>query len=200
MSVTIFVEGGGDAESTLRSCRQGFVTYCSKIAPPNRRPRIVTCGGRDQAFDKFQRAIGQSKPGDICVMLVDSEAPVTAASPVQHLRHRDGWIFPNDIDRHRVFLMVQAMEAWFLADREALAEYYNGGFRPDRLPGRADNVEAVSKDDLEPRLKQATRDTKTKHEYHKTRHAFVLLEQIDPSKVETSSPHAKAFHDFLRSL
>ncbi len=46
--------------------------------------------------------------------------------------------------------MVQAMEAWFLADREALANFYDGGFLANSLPGSPTNVEAVLKDDLEP--------------------------------------------------
>lgn len=78
--------------------------------------------------------------------------------------------------------MVRAMEAWFLADREALAEYYDGGFRQDRLPGRPDDIEMIRKDDLEPALVRATRDTRTKHTYHKTRHGFALLEMIAPAK------------------
>lgn len=96
--------------------------------------------------------------------------------------------------------MTQAMEAWFLADREALAVYYDGGFRLNALPGSPKDIESIRKGDLEPRLKQATRDTRTKGEYHKTRHGFALLSEIDPAKVEAGSQHAKLFHDFLREL
>jgi len=49
-------------------------------------------------------------------------------------------------------------------------------------------------------LINATRATRTKGTYHKTNHAFEILGRIDPSKVEAGSPHAKSFHDFLRSL
>ena len=92
------------------------------------------------------------------------------------------------------------MEAWFLADRNALLEFYDGGFLANSLPGRPTNVEAVPKDDLEPKLKHASGPTKTKGEYHKTRHAFELLARIDPVKVEEASPHAKRFNEFLRGL
>ena len=92
------------------------------------------------------------------------------------------------------------MEAWFLADREALAEFYDDGFLAKSLPGSPTNIEAVLKEDLESRLKQASRQTKTKGEYHKTRHGFALLALIDPKKVEDASPHAASFHKFLRGL
>ena len=200
VSVTIYVEGGGNAESTLRICRQGFARYCAKLVQAPRRLAIVACGGREQTFDKFKRAVSQAQPDDICAMLVDSEAPVTMGSTVEHLRSRDGWKFPTNLNGHRVFLMAQAMEAWFLADREAMAVYYNGGFRPNHLPGRPDDIETIRKSDLEPSLVRATRDTQTKGIYHKVRHGFALLEMIDPNKVEAGSPQAKLLNDFLRSL
>ena len=96
--------------------------------------------------------------------------------------------------------MVQAMEAWFLADREALDEFYDGGFLAKSLPGSPTKIEAVRKDDLEPTLIHATKKTKTKGEYHKINHGSALLALIDPSKVEKASPHAASFHAFLREL
>ncbi len=91
--------------------------------------------------------------------------------------------------------MVQAMEAWFLADRAALERFYGTGFRRNSLPGS--EVEAIRKEDLEPSLKRASKET-SKGEYHKTRHGFALLALIDPSKIENSSPNAAALHQFLR--
>lgn len=123
---------------------------------------------------------------------------MNSTSPTQHLRTRDSWELSN-LGSHKVFLMAQAMEAWFLADREALAEFYDGGFLPNSLPGNP-NIEAIRKDELEPRLKHASAPTRSKGEYHKVKHGFALLALIDPAKVEKASPHAKRFHDFLRGL
>jgi hypothetical protein len=199
VSVRIYVEGGGDNEDTITRCRQGFAAYCAKAAPGKPRPRIVPCGGRNQTFDKFKAAAQTSKVDNLCVLLVDSEGRVTAGTPEEHLRTRDKWDFPP-LRTHRVFLMVQAMEAWLLADREALAAFYDGGFLANSLPRSPTNIEAVLKDDLEPKLKHASSPTKTKGEYHKTKHGFALLALIDPAKVENASPHAASFHKFLRSL
>ena len=199
MRVNIYVEGGVDNEDTITRCRQGFAAYCAKAAPGMPRPRIVPCGGRNQTFDKFKAAAQTSKAGDHCVLLVDAEGSVTAGTPEEHLQFHDKWDF-SLLKAHHVFLMVQAVEAWFLADREALALFYDGSFLASSLPGSPSNIEAVSKNDLEPKLIHASKPTKTKGRYHKINHGTVLLGLIDPVKVENASPHAKRFNEFLRSL
>lgn len=199
MSVRIYVEGGGNNKDTLKRCNEGFASYCQKLAPAIRQPKIVACGGRQQAFNRFNTAVSSSQAGYVSVLLVDSEAPVTSAAAVQHLHRRDGWDFPT-LNNHKVFLMVQAMESWFLADREALARFYNGGFLANSLPGSPTNVEVVPKDDLQPSLKHASKPTKTKGEYHKIKHGFALLALVEPAKVGGGSPHAKLFNEFLSGL
>ena len=94
--------------------------------------------------------------------------------------------------------MVQIMEAWFLADRQALAKYFGAGFNPSALPGN-EAVEEVSKADLERGLKDATRNCQTKGEYHKGRHSFDILGRIDPSKVTRASPYANRFVEALHA-
>jgi hypothetical protein len=200
VTATIYVEGGGDTEYTLRRCRQGFSEYCEKIAPRKRCFAIVACGGRGQTFSRFSTELEKTRRDDLCVLLVDSEGPVNAGiSSKDYLQRHDGWRFTTS-ESQRVFLMVQAMEAWFLADRDAMAAYYGRGFRRNDLPGHEREVEGIRKEDLEPSLANATRDVAPKEPYHKTKHGFVLLGLIDPRKVEAGSSHAVAFHEFLRSL
>ena len=199
MSVTIFVEGGGDSQNTIRKCRAGFADYISRVTKLRCKPNVFACGGRGDAFKDFKTALENAQRDDICVLLVDSEGPIQGADPVEHLRLRDHWEFPADLNGHRVFLMVQATEAWFLADREALAKFYGNGFRQKALRGSADNVEQIPKDDLVPSLNGAAKDT-SKKGYHKTRDGFSLLFLIDPKKVGRASPHAEQFHQFLREL
>jgi hypothetical protein len=199
VSVTIFFEGGGNTENTQSKCREGLFRYCAKLKPSGSRLRIVAAGGREQTFDKFSRAAHDSRAGEVAVLLVDSEGPVTANTPVQHLHGRDGWDFASLLN-YKVFLMVQTMEAWFLADRDTLNTFYDGGFLPNALPGNAANIETVRKEDIGPALKKATRKTKTKGEYRKIEHGSALLALIDPKKAGTASPHAARFNEFLRSL
>jgi hypothetical protein len=87
--------------------------------------------------------------------------------------------------------MVQAMEAWFHADKDALGEYYGQGFRLAGLSQRPD-VENIPKADLFAGLQRATKDCK-KGEYSKGEHSFQILAQIDPAKVRAASPFADRF-------
>jgi len=200
VTVTIYVEGGGDAQTTRTRCREGFARYCEKVAPSGRRPRIVACGTRNDAFHRFQTAISVSDSGEHCALLVDSEGPVAPnTSPAAYLRDRDRWNCP-DLQNHPVFLMVQAMEAWFFADRAALVAFYGPGFRLNALRGHERDVEAIPKGDLTPSLLTATNACKTKGVYHKTRHAFEILASLEPEKVGKGSPHAAALNAFLRNL
>ncbi len=196
MTVTVYVEGGGKGQGTRPRCRYGFNAYFRKVAPDGRHPKTVVCGSRDEAFSRFTTAILNSKRDELCVLLVDSEGPVTAEDAIAHLTQRDHWKFPV-LDRHKVFLMVQAMEAWFLADRTALASFYGSGFQLNALRGSQNDVEAILKNDLVTTLMDASRATKTKGPYHKTKHAFELLGRIDPAKVGNGSPHAAALNEFL---
>lgn len=199
MSVTIFFEGGGDKEATQSKCREGLSKYCAKLKTKASRLKVVAGGGREQTFDKFRRAALESRADEVSVLLVDSEGPVTASTPVEHLHVRDGWNFAALLN-YKVFLMVQTMESWFLADRDTLAAFYDGGFLANSLPGSSTNIEIIRKDDVETTLKKATRKTNTKGEYHKINHGAALLALIDPKKVEDTSPHAASFHKFLREL
>jgi hypothetical protein len=198
VKITIYVEGGGDNSFTRTRCREGFARYCEKICPVGKRPRIVACGGRQQTFNRFKTEVELRHTEEHCVLLVDSEGPVsTGITAITHLQNRDGWTFPISQGMH-AFLMVQAMEAWLIADRTLLSRFYGQGFRLSALPGNTTNIESIPKNDLADSLATATAATKSKG-YHKTKHAFNLLAQIDPAKVERVSEHAARFHEFLRS-
>ncbi|MCI0365952.1 MAG: DUF4276 family protein [Phycisphaerales bacterium] len=84
--------------------------------------------------------------------------------------------------------MTQCMDAWIVADPSALAAYYGNGFRMKALPVRG-NLEEEARSDIAAKLNAATRDTKTKGAYHKTRYAPDLLARIDPQTVRDRCPH-----------
>ena len=150
-----------------------------------------------KAYHKFRTAIGEAKADDFIVLLVDSEAAVAAGdSPWEHLKKRDKWTQPSAAVDDSAQLMVQCMEAWFVADRQSLSAYFGNDFKATALPAR-DDVEAIAKYDLEQTLKQATQSC-SKGSYRKGRHSFDLLGCLDPSKVMESSPHARRLIDMLR--
>lgn len=55
-------------------------------------------------------------------------------------------------------LMVQTMEAWFIADADTLAQFYGQHFNRNSLPGAKD-VETIDKSRIEKALDAATRHT-----------------------------------------
>jgi hypothetical protein len=130
------------------------------------------------------------------VLLVDSEDPVLSGkSAAAHLRDRDKWRKP--LPDEQVHLMVQCMEAWFLADKTALTQYYGNEFKRSALPPNP-KIEEISKKDVADGLSRATAST-DKGTYHKTRHGFEILERVDPAAVERGSPFAGALFAVLRS-
>jgi hypothetical protein len=197
VSVHIYVEGGGDRDEEKTACREGFKAFFQKIVPRGQQPRIITCGSRQQAYKKFCAAINQNH-GDVCILLVDSEAPVTSKQVWQHLKLRqgNGWDRPLNTTEENVYLMVQCMESWFLADHEALAKFYGQGFNANVLP-KQPNIERISKQEVYEALKAATRTTKTKGEYHKTKHGFKIIALLDPQKVGRASRQANRWFKFL---
>ena len=160
-------------------------------------PRVVACGGRQAAFDKFCAALHSSDEGEFIVLLVDSEGPVAENTKSWlHLKIRDGWSRPDDAADENAHLMVECMENWFLADKAGLAEYFGPGFNRNALPARRD-IENVAKSEVLDGLKSATRQSR-KGEYGKGRHSFDILEQADAAGITAVSPHARRLVDTLR--
>lgn len=198
MSVKIYVEGGGNGNALRRKCREGFSEFFRKTGLQGRMPKIMACGPRNAAYDDFCTALKQTATNDFIILLVDSEAEITPDdSAWEHLKKRDEWTKPRRAKNDNVHLMVQCMEAWFIADRDALREYFGQYFKPNALPVRND-IENITKSDLEQALEKATTATR-KGAYHKSKHSFDILARLNPDKVKTCSPHAerlvKTLHD-----
>lgn len=201
--VKLYIEGGGDSAQLKAACREGFRTFLDK-AGVNRKPRIVACGGRRDAYESWCIAIAS---GEQALLLVDSEAPVAAQhqqgdpdtwKPWQHLKQRDDWDKPANGDDAQCHLMVQVMESWFLADREALASFFGQGFSANRLPAATNPIEGIAKTQVYQSLANATKNCKSKATYGKGEHSFKLLALIEPAKVTDASDWARRFVDALR--
>jgi hypothetical protein len=145
---------------------------------------VVACGRRFKAYEDFCIALKNCKKDEYCLLLVDSEAPVTNVSKWQHVLLREGdgkeWQKPEKATEEHLHFMVECMEAWFMADTDTLISYYGKDFNQNALP-KNDNIEDISKQHLESALKNATRNT-SKGKYHKGTHSFDILSKIDPTK------------------
>lgn len=119
MRVRVYVEGGGDYAPLKRRCREGFSKFFRNAGLGEAMPKVIACGGRQNAYGKFRSAVRNASAGDFVVLLVDSEGPVGGVPAWRHLHNRDGWTKPDEAGDDSAHLMVEVMESWFLADKGA---------------------------------------------------------------------------------
>jgi hypothetical protein len=196
----VYVEGGGDGVLGRQMLRQGFRDFFGRMLGGAEPPEVTACGGRTDAFADFGLALKETS-GSSALLLVDSEGPVSSG-PWEHLRSRkrDGWRRPNGARDDQCHLMVQEMEAWFIADPEALARFY--GFDRAALPEDDDlrDVERFRKKKLRTWLTQAAALGAKAHRYKELAHGPELLEEIDPAKVRSRAAHCERLFQTLDGL
>ena len=150
-----------------KGLRPGF----RKFFGENQRLTLVSGGNRPETEKDF--LLGEkSHPECLNLLLIDSDVPLTV-----------------DARHPQRYFMVQVMESWFLADREALAKYFGKEFNPNVLPGSPAAIEAIPKADVLRDLDDATRKcSKRKYSGGKVVHGRELLGRIDREKVRRASP------------
>ena len=195
-SIAIFMEGGGQGRGSQAILRRGMDAFLRELKETARakswRLNLSCSGSRNAAFERFENA--RRRGGHtLILLLVDSEGPVNA-SPREHLSAKDSWDM-GDSNDDAIHLMAQTMETWILADSETLANYYGQNFARNEIP-KSDDLERVSKEDVEQALKQATRKTQ-KGAYHKIKHASELLKLIDPKKAREKCRHCERLFSVL---
>lgn len=197
MTAKIYAEGGGPGQFQDVVVRGAWKSFFVAAGLAGRLPRVVRCRGRQQAYDMFVDAMASRRPEELPFLLVDSEAAVASGrSSWAHLQSRDGWSRPAGATDDHAFLMVQVMETWIVADRQALREFFGQGLRENNLPARPD-LEVVLKRDVFKALEAATAGCS--RQWNKG-HSFGLLARLQPSVVEQRCPSAKRLLDRLRSL
>jgi hypothetical protein len=192
------VEGGGQTRRLQAPLRAGLSVFFKVIIDALRKKRVnwhlILCGSRNETFRDFMTAL-VTHPTAYNVLLIDSEEPVTLARHKwDYLKQHDRFDTPHIDDDHCHF-MVCTMEAWLIADIDALVRYYGSEFNRNSIPMNP-SVEEITKQTLFSSLKTATRHT-GKGEYDKSRDAPKLLELLDVPKVRQSAPHCERFFSIL---
>ena len=209
----LYIEGGGIADSPTGArtrvtmvdtnaevFRAGWRRFFDKAGVGQEKLDIVVGGGRREAFRLFSKrsAHNNNDEPEKPLLLVDSEGPVAPGSTVwQHLNAKDNWEPPEPTDCDSAYLMVQAMETWFLADPTALQVFFGPAIAESSLQGLTP-LEDIPKETALDTLRQAT--SRCRPRYKKGKVSYDLLANIDPSRVVAACPHAKALLDYLRGL
>ncbi|HLJ09906.1 MAG TPA: DUF4276 family protein [Planctomycetaceae bacterium] len=198
-NVRLYVEGGGDQKNTkqlLQNAIGAFLANGLAQFGTKRRPKVIVWGANLHTLALFSAAISKHSQS-VCVLLVDADGPVDCA-PAEQLRRKHDWRKPQAVSDEQVHLMVQTMEAWIVADREALRDFYGPNLNEKQLSGR-DDVEEIPTHELLEGLKRATRSTR-KGEYHKIRHASILLQRINAGKAASRARHLKSLLEYLAKV
>ena len=191
----LYVEGGGNGIQQTR-CRKAFQAFFEKAGLQGRLPRVFASGSRNSAYEDFCTALADEKV-DFAILLVDSEEVVDPNVASWSYLRQAGWDKLTAAHDDQVHLMVQCIEAWFLADPKSLENYFGRNFSADDLP-KEGNVEVISKKDLLDGIKSATQKTRNNKTYHKGNDSFKILQMLSPNLVCEASPHAKRLIDVLR--
>ena len=192
------MEGGGSGPEGKAALRLGMDIFLGRLKETAQARswqwNLVPCGGRGDAFNEFRQAAQEGEEG-ITVLLVDSEGPVPSDKPFRkYLEENDRWDL-SFASEDKIHLMIQIMETWIIADKQALANYYGEGFRKDELPD-AQDMESVSRSEVGRALEAAV-GTSSRGQYHKIKHASDLLRQLNPDTVQDRCPACRRLFDTL---
>ncbi|MYC32749.1 MAG: DUF4276 family protein [Chloroflexi bacterium] len=197
VTVRIFIEGGGSGKISDKVFKEAWTKFFTAAGLTGRMPKIVRGEGRSTTFRKFRTA--HRRPSELLLLLVDSEGPVADGhSAWQHLRARleDNWEQPLEAGDNSAYLMVQVMETWFLADRDALRRFFGPSLNENSF-GHWPNLEEVHKDTVLDALERAT--SNCQKPYRKGKVSFELLGRVDPQLVAAACPHANQLLTYLRT-
>ena len=177
MSAVIYLEGGGATSALHARCQEGFHKLLDHMGFAGRKPRLVACGGREQAFDRFKTALKLAQY-DYIGLWIDSEDPVSATDEAWgYLAKRDRWARPEVASNDQVLFMVTCMETWIAADPATLEMHYGKEFHKATLPP-LQNLESCSREDVQDRLERATGSCR--NAYRKGKRSFVVLGLLSP--------------------
>ena len=196
VSVSIFVEGGGDSKELHTRCREGFNKLIKKLGFKRRMPKIIAGGARDKAYGMFDTAMTSAKENDeYPILLVDSEDPITLG-PWEHLKVRDNWDRPVGAEDDQAQMMATCMETWIMADHEALRKVFGSCLREGTL-FPVNDLEERSRQELLETLESATNDCGKNRGYDKGTRSFQILAELNPMLLEKNLPY---FHRFRETL
>jgi hypothetical protein len=172
----------------------GFAQFFSQIRDKAKESRckfsLISGKSGPEACQDFETALKTHKNA-WNILLKDSEGPDHGTLSAS-LCDEQAW---DKSHSDSIFWMVQMMESWFHADKEALETFYGADFRKNALKQNP-KVEEILKADLTDGLRKATNEC-SKGSYNKTSHGPRLLASINPAKVQQAAPKCKRLFETI---
>jgi len=204
-TIRLYIEGDKkeSGKGNFISLRQGFSEFFSKWAEREKLKIKFdnnVLGSRGDAVNIFLKFV-KLYPKELILLLIDTEREKDINKNAKLFLQED---FPNsdfkNIKEWQCHFMAQAMESWFVADKEKLAACYDNKFNDKKLPQHKE-VEKIPKNDVIEKLKTATKDTSNgKGKYDKGKGAGIILGEIRPHKVIDAAPHCKKLFDSIKEI
>jgi hypothetical protein len=195
VSVTIYVEGGGESKQLRTLCREGFNKLIKNLGFEGRMPKIVAGGGREKTYDMFNNCIASARIDEFPILLVDSEDPITSG-PWDHLKARDNWNRPVGVQDDQAQMMATCMETWIMADHETLRNFFGSCLR-ERTLIQGNDLENRSRKELLEALESATNNCGRNRGYKKGMCSFQILAKLNPRSLERNLPYFCRFKETL---
>ncbi len=149
-------------DNNAEAFRRGWQIFFSKAGVDGQTLEIAVGGGQEETFMRFSKQLARYREQEGTepkpLLLVDSEEPVLAGHAVwQHLQTRCHNKFqpPTDADDESAYMMVQAMETWFIADQSTLQDFFGSSFDQSTFQNLPP-LESIPKGDALNMMLQAT--------------------------------------------
>ena len=191
-AATIHFEGHSKLRAGFHSL---FGPHVERARQRRMRFNLIAGGSRAETIKDFVRSC-RSHPSDVNVLVIDSERPVSdTASAIRSLRAESFWDGGVSCDDDQINLMVRAMEAWIIADPEALRKHFGPNFNVNVLPS-PQNAESVAPRDMVAAIGKGLPSSRRRR-YDKVADGARLLKLIDAVKVGRHCRHFKRLMDYL---
>ena len=189
-----------EGSSNLRpGFSQLFQSHVNRARAKRLRFKLVAGGPGTETIKDFLRFCS-TEPSSLNVLLIDSEGPVTDTIRYisDSIRSLSMWNAGVSCSDEQIHLMVQAMEAWFVADPQSLSRRFGQNYSTRHLPS-PESAETVSTADLLTAIRRGLPQSRRRRGYDKVSDGVELLRLIDVEVVSQHCGHFRRLWTFLDS-
>ena len=199
MKVRLYVEGGAvSRKDDLIKSRRALTAWLKKLDLVN-LPQVALTGPGPKALAEAEARTKQAKGQETVLALVDSEGTLENIEQPLSLfqaKHKTKFIYLTD---EQILVMVQCMEAWICADKNAVREAYPKGQHSNRF--EQENPESKTPPQLCKYLEKVSKKPdQDKPLYKKGKPAFELFGKTDPNIVAHRCPSAERAIRILKNV